>query len=79
MYTDHIETPDYLVSERINHLLNHGYYGYKVMNVTFDDHRGQIIAVARNSKGHIVSAYGETEDDACIQLINLIDITVGSF
>lgn len=79
MNTDYFETPDYLVSERINFLLNHGYYGYKVINVAFDDHRGKTIAVARNSKGHVLSAYGETEHDACIQLIDLIDITVGSF
>lgn len=73
------ETPDYLVSERIDLLLNHGYFGYKVIKVTFDDHRGQVIAVARDGKGHVLSAYGETEDNACIQLIDLIDITVDAY
>jgi len=79
MGTGYSETPDYLVSERINLLLNHGYYGYKVIKIRFDDYRGQVIAVVRNGKGHVLSAYGETEDDACIQLIDLIDITVDAY
>lgn len=76
MDTENIEHPDYLVNERINLLLNHGYYGYKIVNLTFDDHRGQILVVARNNSERVLSAYGETKEEACIQLIDLIDITV---
>lgn len=79
MGADYSETPDYLEIERIDLLQNHGYFGYKVIKITFDDYRGQVIAVARNGKGHVLSAYGETEDDACIQLIDLIDITVDAY
>ncbi|WP_340103847.1 hypothetical protein [Rhodohalobacter sp. 8-1] len=78
MYSDHIysDQPDYLEKERINLLLKHGYYGYKVKNIEFDDHRGQLIAVAQNINGNTLSAYGETKEDACIQLIDLIGITL---
>lgn len=76
MNTDHIRHPDYLTNERIKLLLHHGYYGYKVVNLGFDDYRGQIIAVARNNSGSALSAYGETKEDACRDLIDLIDITV---
>ena len=79
MSINYIETPDYLVNERINHLLNHGYFGYNVINIEFDDYRGQMIAVARNNKASVLSAYGETKDDACMKLIDLIDITVDSY
>jgi len=79
MNTDYIETPDYLVNERINHLVNYGYFGYKVINIEFDDYRGQIISVAKNNKGNVLSAYGETKDDSCMKLIDLIDITVDSY
>jgi hypothetical protein len=72
-YTDY---PDYLIQERIRTLLDHGYYGYKIQNVAFDDHRGQIIVVAKDNKGHVLSAYGENREDACLQLIDLIDITL---
>lgn len=78
MNTDRIEHPDYLVNERINLFLNHGYYGYEIINLEFDDYRGQIIAVAQNKSEHILSAYGESKEDACVQLIDLIDITVGT-
>lgn len=76
MKTNQIEHPDYLVNERINLLLSHGYYGYSVVNLSFDDFRGQIIAVAQNNSGNVLSAYGETKEEACVQLIDLIDITV---
>lgn len=75
----HIDYPDYLIQERIHTLLDHGYYGYKIQNVAFDDHRGQIIVVAKDSKGHVLSAHGETKEDACLQLISLIDITLDSY
>jgi hypothetical protein len=76
MNADHIENPDYLINERISLLLNHGYYGFKVDTVTYSSHRGQIVAEARNSKEEILTAYGETKDEACMQLIDLIDITI---
>jgi hypothetical protein len=44
--------------------------------VTYSSHRGQIVAEARNSKEEILTAYGETKDEACMQLIDLIDITI---
>lgn len=78
MNSDHIHSEqfDYLEKERINLLLKHGYYGYKVKNIEFDDYRGQIIAIAQNINGNTLSAYGETKEDACVQLIDLIDITL---
>jgi len=78
MNTDQIKHPDYLVNERINLLLNHGYYGYKIVNLGFDDYRGQIIAVAQNNSGTVLSAYGETKEDACMDLIDFIDIRVNT-
>lgn len=79
MNKEYIETPDFLVNERIKLLLNHGYYGYKVINIEFDDSRGQMIAVAQNNKRSILSAFGETKDDACMKLIDLINITVDPY
>jgi|AntRauTorcE11898_2_1112593.scaffolds.fasta_scaffold07784_4 hypothetical protein len=76
MNTDYIESPDYLVNERINLLLKHGYYGFKVDNVTYNSNRGQVVVEARNSNEKILTAYGETKDEACMQLIDLIDITL---
>lgn len=78
MNTNRIEHPDYLVNERITLFLNHGYYGYKVESSRFDDYRGQMIVVARNDNGNALSAYGETEEDACRDLIDLIDIRVNT-
>lgn len=78
MKTDHIEHPDFLVNERINLLLKHGYYGYEVVNFKFDAHRGQIIVVARDDGDNVLSTYGETKEEACRDLIDLIAIKVGT-
>ena len=46
----YIDYPDYLIQERIHTLLDHGYYGDKIQNIAFDDHRGQVIVVKKDTK-----------------------------
>lgn len=70
---------DFLYRERIETLLNRGYYGYKIHNITTDE-RGDIIeAKALNEKGDTVKTKGKTLVDACQQMITLIDTTTDDY
>lgn len=66
---------DFLYRERIEILLNQGYYGYKIHNITTDKNGEIIVAKALNEKGETVKSEGKTLIDACQQMISLIDTT----
>lgn len=70
---------DFLYRERIETLLNQGYYGYKIDNITIDDRGEIIVAKALNKKGDIVKSKGQTLVDACQQMISLIDTTFDDY
>lgn len=70
---------DFLYRERIETLLNQGYYGYKIDHITTDDRGEIIVAKALNGKGDIVKSKGETLVDACQQMISLIDTTLDDY
>lgn len=60
--------------ERVNVLMEQGYLGFKVNKVSGSNETGEFIVGATNHKGVILTAKGETKEEACKKLIDLIDI-----
>ena len=76
MKTKHTEDFDYLIHERISILLKQGYMGFNVKKMYGDPDLNQFTVEASNSQGVLLSAKGDTKEEACKKLIDLIDLTV---
>jgi len=70
---------DYLVHERIDALIDHGYCGFAVSKISGNIQSGEVWVEATNKKGITLSSKGDTKEDACKKLIDLIDVTTGDF
>jgi len=76
MKTNQMEEFDYLILERISILLKQGYFGFNVIRLTSDHKIDQFIVEASNDRGVVLSASGDTKEEACKKLIDLIDLTM---
>lgn len=65
---------DNVFHERINVLLDQGYLGFTVDKITGSKESGEFIVAATNHKGANLTAKGETKEEACKKMIDLIDI-----
>ena len=70
---------DYLVHERINALLEYGYRGFTVSKIAGNTQTGHFRVDATNNKGITLTSKGDTKEDACKKLIDLIDVTADDF
>jgi hypothetical protein len=70
---------DYLVQERVDALLKYGYRGFKISKITGHSETGQYRVEAANNRRVTLTSIGDTKEDACKKLIDLIDVTAGDF
>lgn len=70
---------DYLVHERINILTDQGYCGFTINKIDSTPYSGETIVESTNGQGITLTAKGDTKEDACKKMIDLIDITVDDF
>ncbi|MFO7845658.1 MAG: hypothetical protein R6V27_03780 [Balneolaceae bacterium] len=76
MKANYDDTPDYLLNERIQMLQQSGYCGFVVQNITENPKKEEVVIEAKNPEGKFLTASGDSSEDACRQLIDLIDTTV---
>lgn len=67
---------DNIFHERVNVLIDQGYLGFTVDKISGRNETGEFKVEATNNKGIKLTAKGETKEEACKKLIDLIDITV---
>lgn len=67
---------DYLCKERIKLLLDEGYYGFKIVNLHKKEGSDSVIVETANHSGITLYAKGRSKEDACLQMIDLIDTTI---
>jgi len=70
---------DYLVHERIDILMEQGYCGFTITSISGNNLTGEYLVEATNNQGKTLTSKGETKEDACKKLIDLIDVTVDDF
>jgi len=70
---------DYLMHERVDILMDQGYCGFAINKISGDKHFGEYLVEATNHQGIILTTKGETKEDACKKMIDLIDVTVDDF
>lgn len=67
---------DNIFHERVNVLIDQGYLGFTVDKISGSNETGEFHVEATNHKGVKLTAKGETKEEACEKLIDLIDITI---
>jgi len=70
---------DYLVHERIDALIEYGYRGFTISKISGNVRSGDFRVEATNKKGTTLTSMGDTKEDACKKLIDLIDVITGDF
>lgn len=70
---------DYLCKERIQLLLDDGYFGFKVVNLHKKDDSTNVIVEAENNFGITFYAKGRSKEDACMRMIDMIDTSFDEF
>lgn len=70
------EAPDYLLNERIQLLLKYGYCGFTVQRIDENRQKEEVVVEARHRNGNILTATGDSKEDACRQMIDLIDTSI---
>jgi hypothetical protein len=74
MYSEQNMDRDHIFHERVNILKNDGYRGFII---TSEKNKGHEIEVtATNLQGKILSAGGETKEEAFKKIIDLIDMAI---
>ncbi len=70
---------DYLVHERIDILMDKGYCGFTITQISDNNFSGEYLVEATNHQGITLTSKGETKEEACKKMIDLIDVTVNDF
>jgi hypothetical protein len=74
MYSDEFN-PNSSLQERVNILKDQGYRGF-ALSKSSQKAEGAVRVVAKNNKGILLTADGESLDEACENLIDQIDYTL---